>query len=55
MIESKEPVQQQIELPMNHPSGEGIFVPDWFWLGVIVPIVIAWIVNRRNHNNKNKT
>ena len=44
------PIQQQvIEQPVvNHPEpDEWLNVPDFVWLGVIVPIIIAWIAHRK--------
>ncbi len=44
---------------LDHPGTfhDVFYVPQWWWTGVFVPIVIAWIINRKikanRNNNKN--
>ena len=57
MIDYKSPVQQpmpqqkvvkQVEQPVaNHPEEPFLGLEPYMWTGVIVPIVIAWIINRK--------
>ena len=51
MIEKKElPIQQKvIEIPnQNHPEDSFLNIPDWYWLGFILPIILGWIMHRRS-------
>jgi len=51
--------QETEQVVLQHPgSTPWYFAQDfsWWWTGVFVPIVIAWIVNRaiKQHNKKKK-
>jgi len=55
----KQKVEQQTtiqEVPtLDHPANVPIFLApeyQWFWTLVIVPIAIAWIVNRKHKKDK---
>jgi len=57
MIDYNSPVQQpmpqqkvvkQVEQPVaHHPEDSFLSIPDWYWLGFILPIILGWIMHRK--------
>jgi len=45
--------KQETVQNINHPNDDIFYAPQWWWTGVFVPIVIAWIVNRKRNATRN--
>ena len=45
--EQEQQMVQHAVHEVHEPEPEVLGFPEWWWTGIFVPVVIAWIVHRR--------